>query len=67
MSVLFHPKVQQLALSTYAFYYLQDLQYFWCLYQLDSITGTTVREHYLQGKGGECISAHGYSVQSRLI
>lgn len=67
MSVLFYPKTQQRALSTYAFYYLQDLQYFWCLYQLDSITGTTARECYLQGTGGECISAHGYSVRRRLI
>lgn len=36
-------------LSTRASHYPHNLQYSWCLYQLDSITGTTVREHFLQG------------------
>lgn len=57
MAVLvFYPHTLQ-ALSTCASDYPHSLQYFWCLYQVDSITKTTRQEYSLQG--WPMLSAHG--------
>lgn len=66
------------ALSTCASDYPRSLQYFWCLYQVDSITKTTRQEYSLQGwpmlsahrgcgRGQESLKNADYSWQTPVI